>query len=58
MIDLDEIESRINEGILRRHVGAQDDAFSALAVLLAEVKRLRGEAVAQALLASVIDETR
>ena len=44
MIDLDEIESRINEGILRRHVGAQDDAFSALAVLLAEVKRLRGEA--------------
>ena len=44
MIDLDVIESRINEGILRRHVGAQDDAFSALAVLLAEVKRLRGEA--------------
>ena len=61
MIDLDVIESRINEGIYgddRMTDTARDDAFSALAVLLAEVKRLRGEAVAQALLASVIDETR
>ena len=45
-IDLDDIESRINEGIYdndRMTSTARDDAFSALAVLLAEVERLRGE---------------
>ena len=45
-IDLDDIESRINEGIYendRMTSTASDDAFSALAVLLAEVERLRGE---------------
>ena len=46
-IDLDDIESRINDGIYgddRMSNTARDDAFSALAVLLAEVERLRGEA--------------
>ena len=46
-IDLADIESRINEGIYgddRMSNTARDDAFSALAVLLAEVERLRGEA--------------
>jgi hypothetical protein len=45
-IDLDDIESRINDGIYgddRMTDTGRDDAFSALAVLLAEVERLRGE---------------
>jgi hypothetical protein len=45
-IDLDDIERRINDGIYgddRMSDTARDDAFSALAVLLAEVERLRGE---------------
>jgi hypothetical protein len=45
-IDLDDIESRINEGIYgddRTSDTQRDDAFAALAVLLAEVERLRGE---------------
>ncbi len=45
-IDLDEIESRINDGIYgddRMTDTARDDAFSALAVLLAEVERLLDE---------------
>jgi hypothetical protein len=43
---LDDIESRINDGIYgddRMSNTARDDAFSALAMLLAEVKRLRAE---------------
>jgi hypothetical protein len=43
-IDLDDIESRINEGIYgddRMTDTGRDDAFSALAALLAEVERLR-----------------
>jgi hypothetical protein len=43
-IDLDGIESRINDGIYgddRMTNTGRDDAFSALAVLLAEVERLR-----------------
>ena len=46
-IDLDDIESRINDGIYgddRMTDTGRDDAFSALAVLLAEVERLRAEA--------------
>ena len=46
-IDLDDIESRINEGIYgddRMTDTGRDDAFAALAVLLDEVERLRGEA--------------
>ena len=45
-IDLDDIESRINEGIYgddRMTDTGRDDAFSALAVLLAEAERLRAE---------------
>jgi len=45
-IDLDDIESRINDGIYgvaQMSETDRDDAFSALAVLLAEVERLRGE---------------
>jgi hypothetical protein len=45
-IDIDDIESRINEGIYgddRMTATGRDDAFSALAALLAEVERLRGE---------------
>jgi len=45
-IDLDDIESRINDGIYgddRMSDTARDAAFSALAVLLAEVERLRAE---------------
>jgi len=44
MIDLDDIESRINDGIYgvaQMSDTDRDDAFSALAELLAEVKRLR-----------------
>jgi hypothetical protein len=43
-IDLDDIESRINEGIYgddRMSDTQRDDAFSALAEILAEVERLR-----------------
>jgi hypothetical protein len=43
-IDLADIESRINDGIYgddRMTDTQRDDAFSALAVLLAEVERLR-----------------
>jgi len=43
-IDLDDIESRINEGIYgddRMTDTGRDDAFSALAALVAEVERLR-----------------
>jgi len=43
-IDLADIESRINDGIYgddRMTDTGRDDAFSALAVLLAEVERLR-----------------
>ena len=43
-IDLDDIESRINDGIYgiaQMSDADRDDAFSALAELLAEVKRLR-----------------
>ena len=43
-IDLDNIESRINNGIYgddRMSVTERDDAFAALAILLAEVERLR-----------------
>ena len=43
-IDLDDIESRINDGIYgddRMTDTQRDDAFAALAALLAEVKRLR-----------------
>ena len=46
-IDLEDIESRINEGIYgddRMTDTGRDDAFAALAVLLDEVERLRGEA--------------
>jgi hypothetical protein len=45
-IDLDSIESRINEGIYgddRMTDTGRDDAFAALAALVAEVERLRGE---------------
>ena len=45
-IDIDDIESRINEGIYgddRMTATGRDDAFAALALLLDEVKRLRGE---------------
>ena len=45
-IDLDDIESRINDGIYgddRMTDTARDDAFAALAVLLDEVERLRAE---------------
>jgi hypothetical protein len=43
-IDLDDIESRINDGIYgddRMTATARDDAFSALAEIIAEVERLR-----------------
>jgi hypothetical protein len=43
-IDLDDIERRINDGIYgddRMTDTGRDDAFAALAVLLAEVERLR-----------------
>ena len=43
-IDLDDIERRINNGIYgddRMSVTERDDAFAALAILLAEVERLR-----------------
>jgi hypothetical protein len=43
-IDLEDIESRINEGIYgddRMTDTGRDDAFAALALLLDEVKRLR-----------------
>jgi hypothetical protein len=43
-IDLDDIESRINDGIYgvaQMSDADRDDAFSALAELLAEVERLR-----------------
>jgi hypothetical protein len=43
-IDLDDIESRINDGIYgddRMSDTQRDDAFSALAEILAEVERLR-----------------
>ena len=46
-IDLDDIESRINEGIYgddRMTDTGRDDAFAALAVLLAEVERLQSYA--------------
>jgi len=46
-IDLDDIESRINEGIYgddRMTDTGRDDAFAALALLLDEVERLRAEA--------------
>lgn len=49
-IDLEAVESRINDGIYgddRMTDTARDDAFSALAVLLAEVERLRGEVAAE-----------
>ena len=49
-IDLEDIESRINEGIYgddRMTDTGRDDAFSALAVLLVEVERLRGEVEAE-----------
>ena len=45
MIDLDGIESRINDGIYgiaQQSDADRDDAFSALAALIAEVERLRG----------------
>lgn len=44
MIDLDDIESRINDGIYgiaQQSDADRDDAFSALSVLISEVKRLR-----------------
>jgi hypothetical protein len=53
-IDLDEIESRIADGIYgddRLHRAARNDAFSALAEILAEVEHLR--ATVAALRASV-----
>ena len=43
-LDLDDIESRINDGIYgddRMTDTARDDAFSALAEIIAEVERLR-----------------
>ena len=46
MIDLNDIEARIAEGIYgddRLHGAARNDAFSALAEIIAEVKRLRAE---------------
>jgi len=46
-IDIDDVESRINDGIYGGdHMSdtQRDDAFAALAALLAEVERLRGEA--------------
>ena len=48
-IDLEDIESRINEGIYGDgqrcdSVLVQEDAFFALAEIIAEVERLRGEA--------------
>lgn len=46
-IDLEAIESRINDGINDLdgpgYSGIADDAFSALAEIIAEVERLRGE---------------
>lgn len=60
-IDIDDIESRINDGIYGGdHMSdtQRDDAFAALAEILAEVERLRGDldaigrAVGQALVAS------
>ena len=45
-LDLDEIESRIADGIYgddRLPRAARDDAFSALAEIIAEVERLRAE---------------
>lgn len=45
-IDLDDIESRINDGIYgddRMSDTQRDDAFAALAEIIAEVERLRGE---------------
>jgi hypothetical protein len=45
-IDIDDIESRINAGIYgddRMTDTGRDDAFAALAVLLAEVERLRAQ---------------
>ena len=45
-IDLDDIESRINDGIYgyaQQSDADRDDAFSALSVLISEVERLRGE---------------
>lgn len=50
-LDLDDIESRIKDGIDDLdgpfYSGIADDAFSALAVLLAEVERLRAERAAE-----------
>ena len=47
-LDLDDIESRIKDGIEDldgpSYSGIADDAFSALAEIIAEVARLRGEA--------------
>jgi len=45
-IDLDDVESRINDGIYgddRMSDTQRDDAFAALAEIIAEVERLRGE---------------
>lgn len=49
-IDLEDIESLINEGIYgddRMTDRQRDDVFAALAALLAEVERLRGEVDAE-----------
>jgi hypothetical protein len=49
-IDLDDIESRINDGIYgddRMSDTARDDAFSALAEIIAEVTRLRADVAAE-----------
>jgi len=46
VIELDDIESRIADGIYgddRLHRAARNDAFSALAEILAEVERLRAD---------------
>jgi hypothetical protein len=47
-LDLDDIESRIKDGVEDldgpSYNGIADDAFSALADIIAEVARLRGEA--------------
>ena len=48
--DLQDIESRINEGIYgddRMTDTGRDEAFAALAVLLDEVERLRADVVAE-----------
>jgi hypothetical protein len=50
MIDLNDIEARIAEGIYgdaRMPRAARNDAFSALAEIIAEVKRLRAEIAAE-----------